>query len=162
MVAFGRYSFVLFVVMLLVFSSTADARRGGKMRGLAPGVRHTGAVLSLEQLKACVQHERFVDAAEVRLAALQASLKSKERDIAELGRKIDDSRETLDRYSSYEVDAYNALIDEHETAVDAYNAKLLPINRLIDDMNSTIERFNASCADKVYYESDMSAIRAGQ
>lgn len=46
--------------------------------------------------------------------------------------------------------------------VEAYNARLPGINAQVEQLNAAVAGFNARCADRAYYESDMAAVRTGR
>jgi len=68
----------------------------------------------------------------------------------------------VDVYSQHSIDSFNALIDEHKRLIEAYNARLPPVNARVGALNTVVDRFNARCAERAYYEHDMAAILGGR
>ncbi|WP_147209273.1 hypothetical protein [Pseudoxanthomonas taiwanensis] len=65
-------------------------------------------------------------------------------------------------YNQQAVDRFNALINDHRRLVGTYNSKLPAVNARVDALNAAVDRFNARCADRAYYDHDMTAILAGK
>lgn len=147
----------------LPVESEARRRRvriGG--RGLAAGARHSGPVLTREQLRQCVTEQNQINGQEDAVERLQSSLQADETRINSLESRITAMEPRVDVYSQQSVDSFNALVDEHKRLVGAYNSKLPSVNARVDALNAVVDRFNARCAERAYYEHDMAAILGGR
>ena len=143
----------------------SEARRGRVRiggRGLAPGARHSGPVLTREQLRQCVTEQNQINGQEDAVERLQSSLQADETKINTLEARIKAMEPHVDMYSQQSVDSFNALINEHKRLVGTYNSKLPTVNARVDALNAVVDRFNARCADRAYYEHDMTAILSGK
>lgn len=146
--------------MMLAQTLDADARRRGgfRARGLAHGAVAKGPVLSRDQLRVCVQIQRSLGSMEASIARMQAQLGTQESELNRLVRQIEMQEPLVDRYSQASVDGFNALVNRHGRMVEAYNARLPMVNGHVEAMNRNVDTFNARCADREYYESDMIAV----
>jgi len=114
------------------------------------------------QLSQCVQQQRAIDDDSTEIEVLQADLRRSEAELNAVESQIRRQELTLDRYSQESVDSYNRLVARHRRMVQAHNAKLPQVNGKIEQSNQAVERFNAQCAEKSYYESDMQAVLNGR
>lgn len=140
----------------------AKGRARFRGRGLASGSSYKGPVMTRAQLAQCVQMQRDIDSDSVEVEILQADLRKSESELNALEAQIRRQEAMLDRYSQESVDSYNRLVARHRRLVQAHNAKLPEVNAVIDRSNGAVERFNAQCAEKSYYESDMQAVLNGR
>ena len=143
----------------------SEARRGRVRiggRGLAPGARHSGPVLTREQLRQCVTEQNQINGQEDAVERLQSSLRADETKINTLEARITSMEPHVDVYNQQAVDRFNALINDHRRLVGTYNSKLPAVNARVDALNAAVDRFNARCADRAYYDHDMTAILAGK
>jgi hypothetical protein len=124
---------VLGVALAVGAAPTVEARRRVRIsgRGLPPGAKYSGPTLSRSELKSCVQQERSMNA---RFSALDV-------EEAELAR----AERLVDQYS--------------QRSVDAFNAKVARFNANGQSANAHVASFNQACANRAYYESDMSAVQ---
>lgn len=109
--------------------------RGRRVRFGGRGIRGRGHysqnVLTQDQLKTCLTKERHTN-------TLSAEVDQDAADLNEQERRVD-------LYSQSSVDAFNRRVHN-------YNAK-------VQQLQSAVNEFNALCADKGYYESDMQAAK---
>jgi hypothetical protein len=100
-------------------------------RGLAPGAKYSGSVLTQDQLRQCLTQESQINAAVEKLDKDEAFINAQER--------------LVDQYSQASVDRFNRLINQ--------------FNESVTTSNASTDAFNASCSGRAYYESDMKAAR---
>ena len=163
----GRRAFLLglFGVIAFALPVESEARRrrvsiGG--RGLAAGTRHSGPVMTREQLRQCVTEQNQINEQEDAVERLQSSLQTDEAKINVLEDRINAMESRVDVYSQQSVDGFNALVNEHRRLVADYNSRLPTVNARVDDLNAAVERFNVRCAERAYYEHDMAAVLGGR
>ena len=161
MVLFGLVGGATF---LLPIESGARRRRrvsiGG--RGLAAGAKHSGPVLTREQLRQCVAEQNQINGQEEAVERIQSLLQADEAKINALEDRIAAAEPRVDVYSQQSVNSFNALINEHRRLVGAYNSRLPTVNARVDALNAAVDRFNARCAERAYYERDMAAVLGGR
>jgi len=162
----ARRTLILGLVGLMASATSLDAlaRRGRRVsfsgRGLPNGARASGPVLSREELRQCVVQEKTINAQSSDVDRMQSDLDAKKRELQALERRIAAAEPLVDTTSQASVDEFNALVDEHSRLVARYNAGLPPANDAVARLNASIDRFNALCANRPYYESDMAAVRS--
>ncbi|MFZ5636222.1 MAG: hypothetical protein ACOY82_06500 [Pseudomonadota bacterium] len=141
----------------------ADVRGAGpKMRALPKGARSSEPVLTRDQLRQCVADEKRIDADKADLMQRTALSEAERARIDKLGAEIEALGGEVDDTSQAQVDAYNALVAKHKEWVATFNADLPELNRRVDAGKALVARFNADCANRVYYDRDMDAIKAGK
>lgn len=152
------------VTILLPFESEARRGRGVRVngRGLRAGAKHSGPVLTRDQLRQCIKEQNNINAQNEAVNKMQVALGESEAKINNLERRIAAMKPHVDVYNQKSVDSFNKLINEHKQFVNAYNSKLPTINAHLDDINSAVDRFNKSCAEHAYYEHDMAAVLDGK
>ena len=124
----------LLLVAIGIAPCPAVARRGRVRmsgRGLSPGAKYSGSVLTQDQLRQCLTQESQINAAIEKLDKDEAFINAQER--------------LVDQYSQTSVDRFNRLISQ--------------FNESVATSNASIDAFNASCSGRAYYESDMKAAR---
>lgn len=132
----GRRLLVLLLPAALACAlvPAAMARGRGRVRiggrGLPSGANYAGPTLSRPELSSCVQQERSVNTA-------SEALEREERAVSAAQGRVDS-------YSQDSVDSFNRQVDS--------------FNRNVNSLNGQVRTFNATCADRAYYESDMSAV----
>lgn len=180
----------------LFVAEDADARGFGKLiaRGISgtsvrAGARahDGGAVLSKSQLRDCLRLQSDMESAELDLTVLQPIIDVYDGDIAELekqidrmdaeiesmSRRIEASAPLVNTHSQYSVNNHNALVDAYNAAVQQRQTAVAGINAVVDRRNAKasehrqklnaykplVEKFNKQCAHS-YRVSDMDAILA--
>lgn len=137
-------------------------RAGFRLRGLPNGARHKGSVLTRDQLRQCVNEQKEINTGSDLVDRLQSSISVDAAEISRLERQIAVQESLVNVYSQESVDEFNALISRHRKMVTAYNDRLPAAKARVEQMNAAVSRFNAKCADRVYYQSDMNAVVAGR
>ena len=163
-----RRKFCLNLAFVFVgsFASTAEARRGGRVRmigrGLAAGARTNEPTLSRDQLSACLSAENTINRFADHIDSQAKSLERLSKTVDDSERYIQQREIVLDLTDGDAVNRHNMMLLQHGQLTTQYNTSSLAINKLIDDQNRRIVEFNSNCAKRVYYESDMEALRPGK
>ena len=118
--------------------------------------------LTRDELRVCVKREADMHQAKAELMKRSALIEAEAARIEKLGAKLDEYRPKLDHESDVEIDAFNALIEQHKAWVEAHNAQLPDERARESAANTLIEAFNADCAKRKYYDRDMDAIKRGK
>jgi hypothetical protein len=148
-------------VLAMTGAPPAHARRRGRLRAfrLPNGAEPKGPVLTVDELRRCVEGETRIDAFRAELEAKQARADAGGREADELGAQLDRAKRGLDRTSKTQVASFNAGVDRQRKAVERYNKLVPDLNKAAADLNEEVGRFNAACAERPYYEDDMEAVR---
>lgn len=107
-------------------------------------------ILGYSALERCVDLYEQINTGIHNLNAQEADLAKSAREIDELGNLIEKRRPSVDHYSQQSVDAYNQLINDHRTRVDAHNAAISAANDDAEPTNKLITSFNRACAKRCY------------
>jgi hypothetical protein len=115
-------------------STDAVARRRGGVRFSGRGLSGSGSyrpgILTQSDLERCLLMERDINRTADAIERQESMLRT-----------------------TY-VDQYSA------QSVNSYNMRVNTLNSAIDGFNQSIDNFNQLCANKQYYENDMTAVRA--
>lgn len=158
----------VFGIFSAAVTPIAQARRGGGRRvsfsgrGLAHGTHHSGPVLSRAELQQCVNEQNTINALSDALDSEQASWDADQKKLGQLERRLENDKRVLNVYSQESVDSFNTLVDQHRKQVTAFNRRLPVFNEKVERLKSSVAGFNSRCAQRAYYESDMSAVLAAQ
>jgi hypothetical protein len=129
-----RCLFFLVSSGIALTSTSAVARRRGGVRfsgrGLSGGGPYRPGILTQSDLERCLLMERDINRTADAIERQESMLRT-----------------------TY-VDQYSA------QSVNSYNMRVNTLNSAIDGFNQSIDNFNQLCANKQYYENDMTAVRA--
>lgn len=142
--------------------------KGLKLRfgsAIGRGLSHSGPrsygpdVLTTDQLVICMRIEKDVNEGSEKADSVSAALTSEKQALDESFASLEKQRLTLNRQSQIAVDMFNRGVDEFQARSAAFNEKLPDYNAMITTLNAAVDKFNNSCTEKKYYESDMEAAR---
>jgi|GEM_PF-1957689 len=145
-----------------LLTTDAEARRRVRFHGtgLAHGARHSGPVLSREQLRQCVSQQNQLNDNGTEIDKAESVLQAKSNELERLESQIKQSEPLVNQYSHESVVNHNALISKHKRLASAYNKTLPTHNSQIETYNAEQQAFNTNCAGHAYYISDMKAVLA--
>jgi hypothetical protein len=115
---------------------------------------YTPDVLTVEQLANCIKKAGKLDGDSQQLEVIRTALLASKSEIDLSSAKVEFQRTRLDHYSQKSVDAFNALIDRHNTLVINGKAKQANFNALVDAFNIEVGANNGGCVKK-YYADDL-------
>jgi hypothetical protein len=136
--------------------------RKGNVLSLGGQGKPGGKMLTRDELRACLAHEKRLKSMNEEIRTLQIQL---DNDTAEIGKhdaELKQAIATVDRTSQEAVDAVKAKAAEHDQRVDAYNAKLGPFNAKAQAVETERAAFASNCHDRPYSEIDFFAIQRGK
>lgn len=131
------------------------------IRGLLKGSKHSGPVLSRQELKECLIYQNETNSREDQLYGLDESLKSQAGEIDKLESFMQQQKPLVNEYSQSSVDNFNALIRKQKSLVNQYNSDLVSFNQQVSLQQSQIDLFNQKCVGHQYYETDMNVLKLG-
>jgi hypothetical protein len=160
---FHRFSgFAVIASALLMAQSAAASGDMFRGSGLKPGEAHSGRVMTVDELDACLGVEadiRTLDSEITHAEMLRSLDDSRYRG---LGHRISTEEQFLDKSDAKAVEHFNELVRELQQLVDSLNAQVEPINARLDRHAVAVERFNTECAAYGYNESDMLKARSAR
>jgi hypothetical protein len=115
---------------------------------------YTPDVLTVEQLAVCIKKAAKLDGDSQQLEIVRTGVLASQSEIDLSSATVELQRTRVDHYSQKSVDAFNALIDRHNTLVVNGKAKQANFNALVDASNVEIGAYNAGCVKK-YYADDL-------
>jgi hypothetical protein len=119
-----------------------------------------GEPLSRDQLRDCVRQQRAIDVESDAMQGVEATINHRRDTLEAEERSIDAQRPRIDTKSQRAVDAFNATVNAHVTAVNLYNADIGKATERLQALNEKIDAFNTGCAGRSYYLDDMNAVLA--
>ena len=131
------------------------AREGGFGKG-------SGPLLTREQLRQCLAEQDRLKQEATGVLQTQRTLDSDRSEIDRAGAELKAELATLDRTSQAAIDAFNAKVLAREKLVDAYQAAASAFNERVDKLDADKQVFAKDCADRRYREDDFDAIKAGK
>jgi hypothetical protein len=117
----------------------------------APKV-YSSDVLTVEQLAQCIKQATKLDGDNDHLEIDRSTLKALVLKVDVSQSFLEMQRANLDRSSQKSVNAFNALIDQHNGLVNNAKAKQADFNALIDAHNLEANAYNTTCTKKYYSE----------
>lgn len=158
------------LISMLFFSLPSEAGGMGRLlggllaRGAVVAAVHSGTssaaksytpdVLTVAQLAQCMKTAARLDEAGDRLEADRIALRAATSEVDLSSSTIEAQRSSLDRRSQAAINAFNAMIDRHNTLLNAAKAKQVDFNSAIDAHNGDVNVYNGDCAKK-YYADDL-------
>jgi hypothetical protein len=113
---------------------------------------YTSDVLTVEQLANCIKKAANLDGDSQQLEVLRTALLASKSEIDMSSAAVEFQRTHVDHYSQKSVNAFNALIDRHNTLVVNGKTKQASFNTLVDAFNIGVDAYNAGCVKKYYAE----------
>jgi hypothetical protein len=100
---------------------------------------YTPDVLTVEQLANCIKKATKLDGDGQQLEVIRTALLASKSEIDLSSATVEFQRTRVDNYSQKSVDAFNALIDRHNTLVINGKAKQANFNMLVDAFNVQVD-----------------------
>jgi hypothetical protein len=132
-----------------------------KESGFGKG-KATGAMLTREQLRACLAQQSRVAHQDGEMVAEQAALNTAKAEILRSGAELKEQLAVLDRTSPDAVSAYNERAAARDKSLDDYQARVPAFNSRVEAVKAEREAFGKACDNRRYFEDDEIAIRKGK
>lgn len=158
----GAASLAVLCAAVLFAAVPAHAQKRPAMRGLPKGAKTDLPVLTRDQLRRCVTLEKQIDADNPDVRRREALMQAEAARIDKLESVLREWNEKIDDTNQAEIDNYNALVRQQKAWVDAHNASLPEYNDQLAKVKALLAEFNGDCAQRVYYDKDMDAIKRGK
>ena len=121
-----------------------------------------GALLTREQLRACLSQQAQAQQLDAELAKLQAGLNTEKAALVKSGETLAEQGNALDRTKPELVEAYNEQVLARDKAIDELQARGAQFNTRVEAAKAQREALAKSCDGRSYLESDAMAIEKGK
>ena len=121
-----------------------------------------GAMLSKEQLRACMNQKTRAAQLDDELGKEQAALGGVKDELARTGEALKLRLEALDRTDAEAVTTYNDESKARDQQIDDYQARVTAFNTRVEAMHGEREAYAKACENRRYLEEDEIAIKRGK
>jgi hypothetical protein len=126
------------------------------------GGQASGAFLTRDQLRACMNRQAKITEDDAALQKEQAEIATLKDAIARSGDQLKQQLESVDRSNAEAVAGYNEAVKTRDRQIDAYQARVDAFNARVDAGNTERAAFVQACNNRRYLEEDESAIKKGK
>jgi hypothetical protein len=121
-----------------------------------------GAMLTKEQLRACMNQKARLAQQDDELAKEQSALAAAKGEVTRSGEALKAQLDTLDRTNAEAVAGYNDQAQARDKQIDDYQARVSAFNARVDAGRAEREAFGKGCDNRRYLEDDEIAIKKGK
>ena len=150
------------LILPLLAATLAFAADKPKKAAAFGGGKGTGAFLTKEQLRSCLNRQAAIKEGDDALLKEQAELATVKTDIARAGDELKSKLETIDRTSADAISAYNVAVTARDAQIDAYQKRVDAFNTRFDANHAVHEGLGQDCNSRRYLEEDEIAIKKGK
>ena len=122
----------------------------------------SGALLTREQLRACLAQQARVAQEGEALPKEQAALTATQDELERSATTLKAVFDALDMANADAVAQYNAQVQARTERIEAFQARTAGYNRRFEAAQVEREAFVKACGNRSYYDSDAAAIRSGK
>ena len=151
-----------FVALGLLLANPGVAADAPKKSSSFGGGKPTGAVLTREQLRACLAQQAQVAQVDEQQPKDKAELATRQDELVRSGEALKATLEGLDRSNADAVAAYNEQAQARDQQIDAYQARVDAFNTRVEAQRNEREAFAKGCENRRYFEDDETAIKKGR
>ena len=142
-------------------TTPADAAESDAVLTFGKG-KPTGALLTRDQLRACLKSQITIKADSDALIKEKNELAIQKADMDRLEAELVAERATVDATKTETVSAYNDKLNAAKTRSAALRERQLGFNASVDAYQASNDGFKRDCADRPYGELDWFAIQRGK
>lgn len=121
-----------------------------------------GAVLTREQLRACLARQAKVAQQDAEMLTEQNALAAAKAEVVRSGTELKEQLAVLDRSSPEAVSAYNERAAARDKSLADYQARVPQFNERVEAAKAEREAFGQGCDNRRFFEEDEIAIRKGK
>ena len=140
-----------------VQAQTADTTT--KKPAASSKAKSGGKLMTRAELRECIAQEDKVAALNKEAVAEQKALDAQKADITSRGEALQQEQAALDKTKPDAVNAYNAKVIERNQLMDDYSAKLPAFNAKVDAITAERKSYTQSCGNRSYDEDMYNSIR---
>ena len=122
----------------------------------------TGAMLTKEQLRTCMNQKTHLGELDAELLKEQAALGTLKDDVTREGDALKAKIDTVDRTKPEAVAAFNEQAQAHDKQIDAYQTRVSAFNARVAEANTERDAHAKGCENRRYLEDDEIAIKKGK
>lgn len=119
------------------------------------------ALLTREQLRACLAQQAQVERLDESLPKDKAELGGAQDELVRAGATLKTALDGLDQSNADAVAAYNEQAQARDRQIDAHQARVAAFNARVEAAKTERDAFVKACGNRSYLEDDASAIRRG-
>ena len=119
----------------------------------------TGALLTKEQLRTCMNQQAHLAQRSEAMLTEQAALTATKAEIGRSGEALKAKLDSVDRTSADAVAAYNDEAQARDKAIDAYQDRVAAFNASVDAAKVERDAYGPACANRRFFADDEIAIR---
>ena len=144
------------LVSLLIACGAASAADGKPARKPAPAAKPAAktALLSPEQLRECLDQERRLQSETNEASKQKDALEAEKDALKRTGTALSEERTTVDPVNVEAMEAFNAKALANDRLIDAYEGKVAAFNARAEAMKTTRDGFLRQCDKRRYDERD--------
>ena len=150
------------LTMALLSAATAFAADKPKKEGSFGTGKPSGAILSRDQLRACLAQQARVAQQDDELPKEKAQLAGAHSELVRNGEALKQRLETLDRSDAPAVAAYNDEAQARDKRIDELQARVSAFNARVEAFQVEREAFVKACGNRSFFEEDEIAIKKGK
>jgi len=144
---------------LLMAGPGRAADKPKKQSALGDG---SGAMLTRDQLRACMAQKTRVAQQDDEMAKAQAALEAGQTELMRSGESLKATLEALDRTKPDDVAAYNEQTQARDRAIDDFQTRVTAFNARVKTTQADRDAYVKSCGNRRYFDEDEAAIKQGK
>jgi hypothetical protein len=156
------HPFVILALGALLLGAAGPAAAQVKEGQFGAKGQASGALLTREQLRACMAQQARIRHAGDDIARDRAAMDIEKAALVTSGADLRDKLAALDRSSQEAVDAYNAEAAERDKRIDEFEPRLAAFNVRAEALGAERAAFAKACENRRFDERDEIAIRKGK
>jgi peptidoglycan hydrolase-like protein with peptidoglycan-binding domain len=126
------------------------------------GKTYPKGILTVEQLKYCLQLDHVIVTEKPQADKAVADLETAQKEIERFRSSVESQRTQVDRRDKASVERFNELVRKQRKMVEDFNNNILPKgNAQLESFNRKVNEINAYCVGNQYYLTDMEIARKG-
>lgn len=170
---------ILFLIGLMLTSFTAESRKGiGSIFKAGRGIKTVNNIkqynentLTISQLSSCLELEDRIENSEIDIANSEKTVNRNAKSLGSIESEISNldeflrERQELTFNNQFEVDDFNEKVEKYNKIISRYNHDVEEYKKIekehnskVDKHNDVVQRFENSCAGKLYYLDDLAAL----
>ncbi len=151
----------LLVAAAAVLAAVPAAEAADKSR-VAPATKPKDPVMTQAQLRECVSKKETLGQRNEAALKAKADIVAAKAEIDRTGAENAAAQTTLDRTKKDDVDAFNAKVLARNALIDDYQAKAEAFNKDAEAIKTSQQTYSAACSNRRYDDRDLADIQRGK
>lgn len=157
-----RTPIVTAALLTLALLGASAGHAADKPKSSFGGGKAGGAVLTREQLRACLAQQAGVTQRDEAMPKEKAALGATHAEISRGGVSLKERLDALDRTDEAAVAAYNDEAQARDKQIDDYQARVTSFNARVEALKVERDAFVTGCGNRSFFEEDEIALRKGR